>query len=75
MVKNVGATGIGKDIMDITTAIDGAFLDLQNSLTRRQKRDLSQRKYTLMNKEQLQQLYGENGKENYNIQYYLRYLQ
>lgn len=62
LVKNIGASGFGKDILDITKAVDGAFLDLKQSFSKRQKRDISSKQYAFLNKDQLIQLYGSQGR-------------
>lgn len=61
IVKNLKASGIGKEILDITNAIGDAFKGLEQTFTRKQRKEMTNKKYTYMNKEQLNHLYGENG--------------
>ena len=52
---------MGKEILDITNVIGDAFKGLQQTLTKKQKKEMTNKKYTYMNKDQLNHLYGENG--------------
>lgn len=60
-MKNLQASGMGKEILDITNVIGDAFKGLQQILTKKQKKEMTNKKYTYMNKDQLNHLYGENG--------------
>lgn len=59
--KNLLKTDLGKDILEISTVIEKSYLAVQKSFSHQQKKDLSRRKYTFLDKDQLHQLYGENG--------------
>lgn len=60
-MKNLQASGMGNEILDITNVIGDAFKGLQQTLTKKQKKEMTNKKYTYMNKDQLNHLYGENG--------------
>ncbi|KAI1713039.1 moulting cycle domain-containing protein [Ditylenchus destructor] len=46
------------DILTTTQRIDKQFIDVEKSLNPRQKREMAQRKYTLLNEKQLEKVYG-----------------
>lgn len=61
ITKNLMKSDLGKDILEISAVIEESFLAVQKSFTPQQRKDLTRRKYTFLDKEQLHQFYGENG--------------
>ncbi|XGW25431.1 hypothetical protein V3C99_006673 [Haemonchus contortus] len=61
LMKDMQRVGLDKDLVSITNAIDRAFIELERTLKADQRRDLAGRQYSYLTKEQLVQLYGENG--------------
>ncbi|KAI1699466.1 moulting cycle domain-containing protein [Ditylenchus destructor] len=46
------------DILTTSQRIDKQFIDIENSLNHRQRREMAERKYTLLNEKQLEKVYG-----------------
>ncbi|PIO61419.1 hypothetical protein TELCIR_17059 [Teladorsagia circumcincta] len=62
LMKNMQRVGLDKDLVSITNAIDNAFIGLERTLKTDQRRELAARQYSFLTKDQLLQLYGENGR-------------
>ncbi|VDO23837.1 unnamed protein product [Haemonchus placei] len=61
LMEDMQRVGLDKDLVSITNAIDRAFIELERTLKADQRRDLAGRQYSYLTKDQLMQLYGENG--------------
>ncbi|ETN75954.1 hypothetical protein NECAME_12026 [Necator americanus] len=61
LLRNVGRSGLGGELTKITSAIDGVFEEIRNSLVVEQRKDLAARQFAFLNKEQLTRLYGKEG--------------
>ncbi|EFO98057.1 CRE-MLTN-12 protein [Caenorhabditis remanei] len=67
LVKGLRKSGLDKDLVDMTSIIDQAYTSLSSSLTRPQNLDFVNKKFSFMNKEQMQSLYGETGIYNTSV--------
>ncbi|KAF1756909.1 hypothetical protein GCK72_013363 [Caenorhabditis remanei] len=67
LVKGLRKSGLDKDLVDMTSIIDQAYTSLSSSLTRAQNLDFVNKKFSFMNKEQMQSLYGETGIYNTSV--------
>ncbi|CAL2039719.1 unnamed protein product [Caenorhabditis brenneri] len=67
LVKGLRKSGLDKDLVDMTAVIDQAYSTLSGSLTRPQNLDFVNKKFSFMNKQQMESLYGENGIYNTSV--------
>ncbi|CAO4373137.1 unnamed protein product [Caenorhabditis nigoni] len=67
LVKGLRKSGLDKDLVDMTSMIDQAYSTLSASLTGSQNLDFVNKKFSFMNKEQMQTLYGETGIYNTSV--------
>uniref|UniRef100_A0A1I7TQW3 PBCV-specific basic adaptor domain-containing protein n=2 Tax=Caenorhabditis tropicalis TaxID=1561998 RepID=A0A1I7TQW3_9PELO len=67
LVKGLRKSGLDKDLVDMTSLIDQAYSTLSESLTRPQNLDFVNKKFSFMNKQQMESLYGEKGIYNTSV--------
>ncbi|CAD6191967.1 unnamed protein product [Caenorhabditis auriculariae] len=61
LMGDLKASGLDKDLLDITKIMDNMFDNIGRSFSKSQKLDFTNRKFTYMSKEQMSKLYGEEG--------------
>ncbi|CAI2350610.1 unnamed protein product [Caenorhabditis sp. 36 PRJEB53466] len=67
LVKGLRKQGLDKDLVDITSLIDQVYSTISGTLTAPQNLDMANKKFSFMNKAQMETLYGEKGIYNTSV--------
>lgn len=67
LVKGLRKQGLDKDLVDMSSLIDTAYSTLAGTLTAPQNLDFANKKFSFMNKAQMESLYGEKGIYNTSV--------
>ncbi|CAB3410069.1 unnamed protein product [Caenorhabditis bovis] len=67
LVQGLRKQGLDKDMFDISSLLDGAYETIKRIMTKPQNLDMMNKKFSFMNKKQLELLYGENGIYNTSV--------